>query len=171
VSNPTGPRWLIVVQDLELAEAFRERFGRLGIVVVLDRRRAERRRQGGAAQGIERRETDRRQRKAVAWVYPAQLSDMLGPDIGQLELGAAPTPLPVGLGTETCPTCAIALEFQMPRFDPPAAGIETTVVHHTDQTFGVQHYVEVRAFGESGSPVLKRRVQAQRRTPRREEPR
>src|SRR5262249_17506997 len=53
-------------------------------------------------------------------------------------------------------------------FDPPAGDVETTVVHRTDQAFGVQHYVEVRAAGEGGSPTLKRRIQAQRRTPRRE---
>jgi hypothetical protein len=167
VANSTGARWLIVVQDPELAAAFRQRFTGVGVVVVLDQRRAERR-QGGAAPATERRESDRRQRQPVAWVYPIQRPAGLGLDIRQLNLGSEPTPAfqQIGPVTETCPECGIAVEFTMPRFDLPPDRIETTVAHRTDQTFGVQHYIEVRAFA-AGSPLPRRRVQAQRRMPRR----
>jgi hypothetical protein len=168
VSNSTGARWLIVVEDPELAAVFRQRFSGVGVVVVLDQRRVERR-QGGAAPATERRETDRRQRKAIAWVYPIQGPAVLGPDLRQLNLGSEPTPAlqPIGPVTETCPECGIAVEFKMPRFDLPPDRIETSVAHRTDQTFGVQHYIEVRAFAANGSPLPRRRVQAQRRMPRR----
>ena len=55
------------------------------------------------------------------------------------------------------------LRMQLPTPDR----IETTVVHRTDQTFGVQHYVEVRALVANAPPLPKRQVQAQRRMPRR----
>jgi len=169
VSNPTGARWLIVVQDPELAAVFRQRFSGVGVVVVLDQRRAERRQGGGAAPATERREADRRQRQAVAWVYAIQRPAVLGADMRQLNLGSEPSPVLQQLGpvTETCPECGIAVEFTMPRFDLPPDRIETTVAHRTDQTFGVQHYIEVRAFAANGSPLPRRRVQAQRRMPRR----
>jgi hypothetical protein len=167
LSKATGSRWLIVVQDPELAAVFRQRFAGLGVVVVLDQRSAERRQPGGPAPATERREADRRQRKAIAWVYPIQGPAGPGPDTRQLDLGSEPAPRPIGPVAETCPECGIAVEFKMPRFDPSPDRVETTVVHRTDQTFGVQHYVEVRAFVANGPPLPKRRVQAQRRMPRR----
>jgi hypothetical protein len=166
-SSSTGARWVIVVQDPELAAVFRQRFAGSGVVVVLDQRRAERRQQGGAAPTSERREADRRQRKAVAWVYPIQRPAGPAPDARQLDLGSEPALRPIGPVAETCPECGIAVEFKMPHFDPAPDRVETTVVHRTDQTFGVQHDVEVKAFASNGSPLPKRRVQAQRRMPRR----
>ncbi|MGH7267525.1 MAG: hypothetical protein ACREMB_22115 [Candidatus Rokuibacteriota bacterium] len=168
--GPTRLRWLIVVQHAhrDLYEVLRERFQSLGVVVVLDRRRAERR-QGGAGLGVERRRTERRQRRPIAWVYPSQPADVLGPDVGRLDLTAGPVPgaEATPLVEKTCPECAMAVEFEMPRFSEPPARVETAVVHRTDQTFGVQHYVDVRAFTEAGGAMARQRIQAQRRTPRR----
>jgi hypothetical protein len=170
VSNPKRPRWLIVMQEQHraLAEVFRERFEALGLVVILDRRRAERRR-GGASRGVERRQADRRQRRPIAWVYSAQPSDVLGAAEGELDLSAGPIPaLPSsGFVVKTCPDCGIAVEFEMPHFAQPPSRFETAVVHLTDPTFGVQHYVDVRAFTPTGRPMLNQRVQAQRQMPRR----
>jgi hypothetical protein len=67
---------------------------------------------------------------------------------------------------EACPECGITIEFKMPHADPPADRIETRVAHRTDQTFGVQHYVEISAFAASGPPA-RQRIQAQRQMPRR----
>lgn len=168
--SPGRPRWLIVVQHAQhdLYEVVREGFQSLGVVVILDRRLADRRR-GGAGPGVERRGADRRQRRPMAWAYPFQPSDVLGPDIGRLDLTAGPTPLPeaTGLVDKTCPECTVVVEFEMPRFPEPPARVEIAVVHRTDQTFGVQHYVEVHAVTEAGRALPRQRVQAQRRTPRR----
>src|SRR5262249_61191399 len=120
------------------AGGFGRRWGGVGVVGVLDRRGGEGGGQKGVAPGVERRASDRRQRKAVAWVYPAELADMLGPDIGQLELGPEATTRPHGGRlTAMCPTCAIMLEFKMPSFDPPPRDIKTAVVHRVDESFGV----------------------------------
>lgn len=170
-SSPGRPRWLIIVErgEDDLYELMRRRFESLGVVVILDRRRADRRR-GRAAQAVERRRMERRQRRPIAWIYPSQPADVLGPDVGPLDLTAGPMP-----GTEathliekTCPECAMAVEFEMPRLPDLSARVETAVAHRTDPTFGVQHYADVRAVDDSGRVLARHSIQAQRRTPRRQ---
>jgi hypothetical protein len=164
------PRWLIVVQrtQRDLYDVLRERFESRGIVVVVDRRRAERRRDA-AARGVERRRTDRRQRRPIVWMCPAETSDLIAPDIGRLEFTAGPMPTSEGAGyaTNTCPDCGITVEFEIPRFAEPPARLTVTVLHRTDPTFGVQHYVDVLAFTAAGRSQPTQRVQAQRQVPRR----
>lgn len=167
--GPIRPRWLIVVQRAQhdLYEVLRQGFQSLGVVAILDRRRAERRR-GGEAAGVDRRRADRRQRRPMAWVYSFQPSDVLGPDVDRLDL--TPGPMPSSectLVDSTCPECALAVQYEMPRFSEPPARVDTAIMHHSDQTFGVQHYVDVQAFTETGHALPRQRVQAQRRTPRR----
>lgn len=168
MSSPKRPRWLIVVHDPELVAAFRERLEGLGIIVVLDRRRAERR-TGRGAPAMERRRTDRRRRQPVGWVYPAQTADTLGPDMGNLEFASGPagSRLPVHVENAICLECGIAIEFEMPQFARTPVSVQTSVVHRTDQIFGVQHYVDIQAFGGTEQSPVSHRVHAQRRMPRR----
>jgi|RhiMetdeSRZDD1v2_1073273.scaffolds.fasta_scaffold75731_5 hypothetical protein len=164
------PRWLIVVQHAQrdLYQILREKFESLGIVVIVDRRRAERRRDA-AGRAVDRRRTDRRQRRPIAWLYPAETSDLIAPDIARLAFTAGPIPATEGTGfvTNTCPDCGITVEFELPRFEEPPARVTVTVAHRTDPTFGVQHFVDVLAFTAAGRPLPSQRVQAQRQVPRR----
>ena len=75
----------------ELYGVLRDRFESLGIVVIVDRRRAERRRDA-AGRAPDRRRTDRRQRHPIAWMYPAETSDPVAPDVARLGLTTGPIP-------------------------------------------------------------------------------
>ena len=144
------PRWLLVVDasQRELYEMLRERLQGSGLEVVLERRQSEaRRRPAGGGPEPEGRQAERRYGQSVAGIYPV------------LSVGER-------LASIACPECSVALEFEMPPLEPSAARVETTVLHRHDASFGVQHYVDVRAVLSAGKPSVQR-VQARRRMPRR----
>jgi hypothetical protein len=163
------PRWLLVVQHAQrdLYEVLRDQFEELGIVVILDRRRAERRRES-EVRVVDRRRMDRRQRRPIAWMYPAETSDLIAPDLGRLEFTAGPIPTAApGRASGICRECGITVGFELPRFEEPPARLTVTILHRTDPTFGVQHFVDVVPFTAAGRPLPSQRVQAQREVRRR----
>jgi hypothetical protein len=163
--NGNGPaRWLLVVkpEQRELFALLRERLEGSGIEVLVDRRRHERRR-GSFGPGMDRRVSDRRRQRPLA-----QLSLMTAP------VEAAPSP-PAGESpkvepsrvrdeavAQRCPTCAEAIEHEMPRFPHPPARVEMEVAHMKGNGREGHHYVEIAAFTVSGRLILSQRVPARR---------
>jgi hypothetical protein len=162
-TNGSGPRWFLVIkpEQHELYEILRERLNGSGVEVMLDRRRRERRR-GSFGPGMDRRQTDRRRQRPLAHVAAAA-----GPgDVAHPPAAAAPArgraaPRDDALA-QRCPTCAEAVELELPRFPHPPARVEMEVGHVTGNGRDGHHYVEIAAFTVSGRLILSQRVPARR---------
>jgi len=162
-SNGAAPRWFLVLkpEQRELYEILQARLHGSGVEVLLDRRRRERRR-GSLGAGMDRRVTDRRRQRPIAHMALAAVPD------------AAPSPAPGdpapveaarprdGAPAQRCPTCAEAVELEMPRFPHPPARVEMEVAHLTGKGRDGHHYVEIAAFTVSGRLLLSQRVPARR---------
>ena len=167
-TNGSSPRWLLVIkpEQRELFDLLRERLDGSGLEVMLDRRRRERRR-GSLGPGMDRRQTDRRRQRPVAHVAVAAAPEDASHQPASTEparVEAAP-PREDALA-QRCPTCAEAVELEMPRFPQPPARVEMEVGHLTGNGRDGHHYVEIAAFTVSGRLLLSQRVPARRPAPR-----
>jgi hypothetical protein len=159
-SSPT--RWLLVLkpEQRDLFSLLRERLDGSGVEVVMDRRRRERRR-GSLGPGMDRRVTDRRRPRAIG-ILSAAVSEADQPSPAARVSGRAePAPAREQAVHQRCPTCAEAIEHEMPRFPHPPARVHTEVGHVTGNGRD-GHYVEIAAFTVSGRLILSQRVPARR---------
>jgi hypothetical protein len=159
------PRWLLIVkpEQRELFEILRARLGGSGVEVLVERRGRERRK-GGLGAGMDRRVTDRRRQRPVAVVSaaPTAKAEVPAPPPA---VAAAPAAAPGPGGaplTHPCPTCASAIELELPRFPHPPARVEMQVAHVAGSSRDPQHYVEIAAFTVSGRLILSQRVPGRR---------
>ena len=163
--NGTGPtRWYLVVKpdQRELFEVLRARLDGSGVEVLIERRTRERRR-GSFGPTMDRRQIDRRRQRPVALLSVAALPvDVAEPaPAAGSRLAAAPHPQEAPV-TYPCPTCASAIELELPRFPNPPARVEMEVAHVTAGSRDAQHYVEIAAFTVSGRLILSQRVPGRR---------
>jgi hypothetical protein len=162
-------RWYLVVkpEQRELLEILRERLHGSGVEVVVERRSRERRR-GSFGPGMDRRQTDRRRQRPVAFLSAAALVEVAQPvPAGTSVRAQAARSQEVRVHeaaaiTHPCPTCASAIELEMPRFPHPPARVEMEVAHVTAGSRDAQHYVEIAAFTVSGRLILSQRVPGRR---------
>lgn len=162
--NGTGStRWYLVVkpEQRELLEILRERLHDSGVEVLVERRSRERRR-GSFGPGMDRRQTDRRRQRPVAFLSAASLVEVAQPVPAGTSVRAQAARSREALATHPCPTCASAIELEMPRFPHPPARVEMEVAHVTAGSRDVQHYVEIAAFTVSGRLILSQRVPGHR---------
>ena len=163
-SNGTGPRWYLVVKpdQRELYEALKERLEGSGVEVLLDRRYRERRR-GSLGPTMDRRTVERRRQRPLALLSVAAASQSRrgGDRAGAARPAAAPRPRDAAV-THRCPTCAEAVELELPRFPHPPARVEMEVGHATGNGRDGHHFVEIAAFTVSGRLILSQRVPARR---------
>jgi hypothetical protein len=157
------PRWLLIVkpEQRELFEILRARLGGSGVEVLVERRGRERRK-GGLGAGMDRRVTDRRRQRPVALLSAAVAVEAGAPGSAAAAAPAA-APGPGGAPlTHPCPTCASAIELELPRFPHPPARVEMQVAHVAGSSRDPQHYVEIAAFTVSGRLILSQRVPGRR---------
>jgi hypothetical protein len=162
-SNGSAPRWFLVVrpEQLELYEILRERLHGSGVEVVVDRRRRERRR-GSLGPAMDRRVTERRRQRPIAHMAVASPpGDALSHATREAERLEAARALDDAFA-QRCPTCAEAVELEMPRFPHPPARVEMEVDHLAGNGRDGRHYVEIAAFTVSGRLILSQRVPARR---------
>jgi len=163
--NGTGPiSWLLVVKpdQGELFQLLRERLDGTGVEVLIERRRRERRR-GSLGSGGDRRVTERRRQRPIALLsVPAALQEASDPAPTAAFPRAAAARPQNGAVTHRCPTCAAAVELELPRFPHPPARVEVEVGHVTGNGRDGQHYVEIAAFSVSGRLILSQRIPARR---------
>jgi hypothetical protein len=156
-------RWYLVVkpEQRDLLEILRERLHGSGVEVVVERRSRERRR-GSFGPAMDRRQNDRRRLRPVAFLSAASLAEGAPPvpagSAGRAEAARSQE----GAVTHPCPTCASAIELEMPRFPHPPARVEMEVAHVTAGSRDPQHYVEIAAFTVSGRLILSQRVPGRR---------
>jgi hypothetical protein len=163
-SNGSVPRlrWILVIKpdQRELLEVLRERLHESGVEVLVDRRRRERRR-GSLGPGMDRRVKERRRQRPIAHVSVAAEPDaVILPVPAEASDGAKARPSDAL--SQRCPTCAEAVELEMPRFPHPPARVEMEVGHLTGNGRDGRHYVEIAAFTVSGRLILSQRVPARR---------
>ena len=162
--NGSAARWYLVVkpEQGELLEILRERLHDSGVEVVLERRGRERRR-GSFGPAMDRRQTDRRRQRSVAFLSAAAPVEVAprGPAApsGRTQAARAQE---VAAVTHPCPTCASSIELEMPRFPHPPARVEMEVAHPMTGSRDAQHYVEIAAFTVSGRLILSQRVPGRR---------
>jgi hypothetical protein len=165
--NGTAPiRWYLVVkpEQRDLLEILRERLHGSGVEVLVERRGRERRR-GSFGPAMDRRQVERRRQRPVALLSTAAAAE-LAPQ--PAPVAAAPRPVGVSRATEKaplthpCPTCASAIELELPRFPHPPARVEMEVAHVGAGSRDAQHYVEIAAFTVSGRMILSQRVPGRR---------
>ena len=167
--NGTGSaRWYLVVkpEQRELLEILRERLHGSGVEVVIERRSRERRR-GSFGPAMDRRQNDRRRQRPVAFLSAAALVEVAPPvpagtSVRAQAARSQETRSQEAPITHPCPTCASAIELELPRFPHPPARVEMEVAHVTAGTRDAQHYVEIAAFTVSGRLILSQRVPARR---------
>jgi hypothetical protein len=157
-----APYWLVIVEPgrPELEAKLRRTFGDGPLVQVLvDRRKADRRRQTGSV-SAERRRRDRRQPLASSPTPATAAYRILERGDGFRVLQA------VGRVGTQCDECGMALDFEMPRFAEVPARLELRVIHSAHASLAparAQHTVEAQAFRRSGRPFLACRMIARRR--------
>ena len=163
-NGTTHPRWLLVVKpdQRELFDVLRKRLDGSGVEVLVERRHRERRR-GSFGPTMDRRATDRRRQRPIALLSVAAApQDISAP----VPVVAAPrgvaAPPPNAAVTHQCPTCAAAIELDLPRFPHPPARVEMEVGHLTGNGRDGQHYAEIAAFTVSGRLILSQRIPARR---------
>ncbi len=162
--NGTGSaRWYLVVkpEQRELLEILRERLHGSGVEVVVERRSRERRR-GSFGPAMDRRQTDRRRPRPVAFLSAAGLVEVAPPVPVGTSVRAQAARSQEAPITHPCPTCATAIELEMPRFPHPPARVEMEVAHVTAGSRDARHYVEIAAFTVSGRLILSQRVPGRR---------
>jgi hypothetical protein len=162
--NGTGSaRWYLVVkpEQRELLEILRERLHGSGVEVVVERRSRERRR-GSFGPAMDRRQTDRRRPRPVAFLSAAGLVEVAPPVPVGTSIRAQAARSQEAPITHPCPTCATAIELEMPRFPHPPARVEMEVAHVTAGSRDARHYVEIAAFTVSGRLILSQRVPGRR---------
>ena len=159
--NGTGPRWYLVVKpdQRELYETLKERLEGSGVEVLLDRRSRERRR-GSLGPTMDRRTVERRRQRPLALLSVATAPQKAA-ESAAAQPAAAPRPRDVAV-THRCPTCAEAVELELPRFPHPPARVEMEVGHTTGNGRDGHHYAEIAAFTVSGRLILSQRVPARR---------
>ena len=163
-TNGSGPRWLLVIrpEQRELFDHLQERLDGSGVEVVIDRPRRERRR-GSFGPAMDRRQADRRRQKPVAHVAVAGVHEVASHQPAAKEPARIEALRPKeGALAQRCPTCAEAVELEMPRFPHPPARVEMEVDHLTGNGREGRHYVEIAAFTVSGRLLLSQRVPARR---------
>jgi hypothetical protein len=163
--NGTGPiRWFLVIKpdQEELFQLLRERLDGTGVEVLIERRRRERRR-GSLGPAMDRRTIERRRQRPIALLStaaaPQEASDPAPTAASSRAAAARPQN---GAVTHRCPTCAAAIELELPRFPHPPARVEMEIGHVTGNGRDGQHYVEIAAFTVSGRLILSQRVPARR---------
>jgi hypothetical protein len=112
---------------------------------------------------MDRRVTERRRQRPVAHVgvaTPPEAAAASAPEQDAPHVKAA-RPRADALA-QTCPTCAEAVELELPRFPHPPARVEMEVGHLTGNGRDGHHYVEIAAFTVSGRLILSQRVPARR---------
>jgi hypothetical protein len=162
--NGTGPaRWYLVVkpEQRELLAILRERLHGSGVEVVIERRSRERRR-GSFGPGMDRRQNDRRRQRPVAFLSAASLVEVAPPVPTGTSVRAQAARSQEAPLTHPCPTCASAIQLDMPRFPHPPARVEMEVAHVAAGSRDAQHYVEIAAFTVSGRLILSQRVPGRR---------
>jgi hypothetical protein len=157
-------QWYLVVKPEQrgLYEILCERLEGSGVQVVLERRSRERRR-GSFGPAMDRRQVDRRRQRPVGLLSqaaPAELAAARATPAPTSARAAAPRGQE-GAVTHPCPTCASAVELEMPRFPHPPARVEMEVAHVAGAR-DAQHYVEIAAFTVSGRLILSQRVPGRR---------
>jgi hypothetical protein len=158
--NGTEPkRWYLVVkpEQQELLGILHGRLDGSGVEVLVERRSRERRR-GSFGPAMDRRQTERR-RRPVAFLGAAAPVVVAQPVPAFVRAEAVR--LQEGPITHPCPTCASAIELEMPRFPHPPARVEMEVAHVKAGNRD-QHFVEIAAFTVSGRLILSQRVPARR---------
>jgi hypothetical protein len=162
-TNGSAPRWFLVIkpEQRELLEILQERLDGSGVEVVIDRRRRERRR-GSFGPAMDRRQADRRRQKPVAHVAVAGVPEVASHQPSAKGPARIEAPRPNEDLAQRCPTCAEAVELEMPRFPHPPARVEMEVGHLTGNGREGHHYVEIAAFTVSGRLLLSQRVPARR---------
>jgi hypothetical protein len=165
-TNGSAPRWFLIIkpEQRELYELLAERLRGSGIEVVVERRRRERRR-GSLGPGMDRRVTDRRRQRAIAHMAAAAPPAADSPMPATAPVRAEPGRPMRDAIAQQCPTCAEAIELELPRFPHPPARVEMEVGHPTGETRDGRHYVEIAAFTVSGRLILSQRVPARRSAP------
>ncbi len=161
--NGTGPRWYLVVKpdQRELYETLKERLEGSGVEVLLDRRSRERRR-GSLGPTMDRRTVERRRQRPLALLSVATATaPQKAAESAAAQSAAAPRLRNVAV-THRCPTCAEAVELELPRFPHPPARVEMEVGHTTGNGRDGHHYAEIAAFTVSGRLILSQRVPARR---------
>src|SRR5437867_1635668 len=152
--NAERPLWLIIVRADRpaLSERLRRTFARAPWVdVILDRRRAERRRDTSLSP-VERRLSDRRSAQEDQTRTPTHRL------AGQVE--GFTVYQAMGLTAARCPECGAgaAVWFEMPRFAEPPARLELDVRHESVQGKQARHFVELRAATPTGRALLASRI-------------
>jgi hypothetical protein len=157
---PARCRWVIVVhvdrQDV-YATLRRNYAGSPWVEVIMDRRRGERRKEGGQAQEANRRRGRGR-----------RTSD------GDPELGTSFRLAHRGNGSDVyevvgpeatgCPRCGAMVNVELPRFVEPPVRLVLTVIHEGASTNGARHSVELQSFSATGRVLLATRLTGRIRT-------
>jgi hypothetical protein len=156
-------KWLIVVQpgQRDLYDVLRASLKEESPVAVIYERRIRERRRGSDSPRGDRRRSDRRQRRPSGWLYECEVLRVAEPAATADARPSAPPP--AIRPSQSCPTCGIELEFEVPRFPQPPARLQIEAIHVGDRGTGAQHYVEIHAFTATGRPLLSQRNQAWRR--------
>jgi hypothetical protein len=160
-----SPRWILVIQPAqrELFDLLQERLKGTDVQVILDRRERERRR-GSLGPTMERRNTDRRRQRPVGMVAQASPSPARATaPAAERFAPQAGTARDEAFTTQRCPTCAVVLELEMPRFPHPPARVDLEIGHVAANGHGQDgsnHYVEIAAFTISGRVILNQRLPA-----------
>jgi hypothetical protein len=150
--------WVVVIRadrpDV-IARLRRLLAGAAWVQIVVDRRRADRRRTAQAAghPEPERRRADRRRTSREASGAPYRLIQSAeGYQVLQSQSRAS----------VRCLDCGVGLEFDMPGLNQVPVQLDVTVFHPGRGADGGQHVVETQARQASGHPFLASRVVARR---------
>jgi hypothetical protein len=165
-ANGAGSRWYLIVRpdQGDLYDVLRARLEGSGVEVLVDRRSRERRR-GSFGPTMDRRSVERRRQRPIAVMSVAtapQEATAPAPEPA-VQRAAAAARRPASLAvTHRCPTCAEAVELELPRFPHPPARVEMEVSHATGNGRDGHHFAEIAAFTISGRLILSQRVPARR---------
>jgi hypothetical protein len=155
--TPARSRWVIVVPvgRPDTYASLRRSFARSPWVdVVMDRRRGERRGEGGSP-AVDRRTAGRRKATPELLAEPAfrlasrtegcEVYESTAPESGR------------------CPDCGALVSVELPRFSEPPVRLEL-VVRHEPTAGTVRHVVELQSFSPIGRVLMATRLAGRTRT-------
>ncbi len=164
--NGAESRWYLIVrpEQRDLYDVLKARLEGSGVEVLVDRRSRERRR-GSLGPTMDRRTVERRRQRPIAImsVVAAHRDGTAPRSKPAVQPAAAAAPRPANTAvTHRCPTCAVAVELELPRFPHPPARVDMEVTHTTGNGGDGHHYAEIAAYTVSGRLILSQRVPARR---------
>jgi hypothetical protein len=155
--TPARSRWVIVVpmDRREAYDTLRRNFARSPWVdVVVDRRRGERRQEGGGTPPVERRRARGRGTLGRQGDPTAEAAFRLAHQVDGCEVYEF-----TGPESGRCPECGAAVSVELPRFVEPPVRLELLIRHELGPAKNQpRHVVELQSFSPTGRVLLATRL-------------